>query len=43
MLFLQETYRTLATNWQLEWGDGVYFSHFVGTSFGMSMLFFPSL
>ncbi|CAM2097126.1 unnamed protein product [Caretta caretta] len=43
--FLQETHTdpTVEDRWQLEWGDGVYFSHFTTWQAGVATLFSPTL
>ncbi|CAM2111485.1 unnamed protein product [Caretta caretta] len=43
--FLQETHTdpTAEDSWRLEWGDGVYFSHFTIRQAGVATLFSPNL
>ncbi|CAM2104320.1 unnamed protein product [Caretta caretta] len=43
--FLQETHTdpTVEDRWWLEWGDGVYFSHFTTWQAGVATLFSPTL
>ncbi|CAM4721071.1 unnamed protein product [Lepidochelys kempii] len=43
--FLQETHTdpTIEARWRLEWGDGVYFSHFTTWQAGVATLFSPTL
>ncbi|CAM5142492.1 unnamed protein product, partial [Natator depressus] len=45
VVFLQETHMdpTAEDSWQLEWGDGVYFSHFTIRQAGVATLFSPNL
>ncbi|CAM2112030.1 unnamed protein product [Caretta caretta] len=45
VVFLQETHTDLTAkdSWRLEWGDGVYFSHFTVRQAGMATLFSPNL
>ncbi|CAM5111109.1 unnamed protein product [Natator depressus] len=45
VVFLQETHTdpTAEDSWQLEWGDGVYFSHFMIRQAGVATLFSPNL
>ncbi|CAM2105621.1 unnamed protein product [Caretta caretta] len=45
VVFLQETHMDLTAedSWRLEWGDGVYFSHFMIQQAGMATLFSPNL
>ncbi|CAM2106152.1 unnamed protein product [Caretta caretta] len=45
VVFLQETHTdpTAEDSWQLEWGDGVYFSHFTIRQAGVATLFSPNL
>ncbi|CAM2112899.1 unnamed protein product [Caretta caretta] len=44
-VFLQETHTDPAAEdkWRLEWGDGVYFSHFATWQAGVATLFSPNL
>ncbi|CAM5079773.1 unnamed protein product, partial [Natator depressus] len=43
--FLQETHTdpTVEDRWRLQWGDGVYFSHFMTWQAGVATLFSPTL
>ncbi|CAM2114281.1 unnamed protein product [Caretta caretta] len=43
--FLQETHTdlTVEARWRLEWGDGVYFNHFMTWQAGVVTLFSPTL
>ncbi|CAM2111071.1 unnamed protein product [Caretta caretta] len=43
--FLQETHTdpTVEDRWRLDWGDGVYFSHFTTWQAGVATLFSPTL
>ncbi|CAM2104850.1 unnamed protein product [Caretta caretta] len=43
--FLKETHTdlTVEDRWRLEWGDGVYFSHFTTWQAGVATLFSPTL
>ncbi|CAM2096633.1 unnamed protein product [Caretta caretta] len=43
--FLQETHTdpTVEARWRLEWGNGVYFSHFTTWQAGVATLFSPTL
>ncbi|CAM2098439.1 unnamed protein product [Caretta caretta] len=45
VVFLQETHTnpTAKDSWRLEWGDGVYFSHFTVRQAGVATLFSPNL
>ncbi|CAM2099100.1 unnamed protein product [Caretta caretta] len=45
VVFLQETHTdpTAEDSWQLEWGDGVYFSHITVRQAGVATLFSPDL
>ncbi|CAM2120073.1 unnamed protein product [Caretta caretta] len=45
VVFLQETHTdpTAEDSWRLEWGDGVYFSHFMIQQAGVATLFSPNL
>ncbi|CAM2115989.1 unnamed protein product [Caretta caretta] len=45
VVFLQETHTdpTAEDRWRLEWGDGVYFSHFTTWQAGVVTLFSPNL
>ncbi|CAM2094788.1 unnamed protein product [Caretta caretta] len=45
LVFLQETHTDPAAEdrWRLEWGDGVYFSHFATWQAGVATLFSPNL
>ncbi|CAM4459899.1 unnamed protein product, partial [Lepidochelys kempii] len=45
VVFLQETHTDPAAEdrWRLEWGDGLYFSHFVTWQAGVATLFSPNL
>ncbi|CAM2099476.1 unnamed protein product [Caretta caretta] len=45
VVFLQETHTdpTAEDSWRLEWGDGVYFSHFTIRQAGVATLFSPNL
>ncbi|CAM4553463.1 unnamed protein product, partial [Caretta caretta] len=45
VVFLQETHTdpTAEDSWRLEWGDGVYFSHFTIRQAGVVTLFSPNL
>ncbi|CAM2097110.1 unnamed protein product [Caretta caretta] len=45
VVFLQETHTDPAAEdrWRLEWGDGVYFSHFATWQAGVATLFSPNL
>ncbi|CAM5108431.1 unnamed protein product [Natator depressus] len=45
VVFLQETHTdpTAKDSWRLEWGDGVYFSHFMIRQAGVATLFSPNL
>ncbi|CAM2103760.1 unnamed protein product [Caretta caretta] len=45
VVFLQETHMDLTAkdSWRLEWGDGVYFSHFTIRQAGVATLFSPNL
>ncbi|CAM4562016.1 unnamed protein product [Caretta caretta] len=45
VVFLQETHTDLTAedSWRLEWGDGVYFSHFTIRQAGVATLFSPNL
>ncbi|CAM4567703.1 unnamed protein product [Lepidochelys olivacea] len=45
VVFLQETHTdpTAEDRWRLEWGDGVYFSHFTTWQAGVATLFSPNL
>ncbi|CAM2099523.1 unnamed protein product [Caretta caretta] len=45
VVFLQETHTDLTAEarWRLEWGDGVYFSHFTTWQAGVATLFSPNL
>ncbi|CAM4485742.1 unnamed protein product [Lepidochelys kempii] len=45
VVFLQETHTdpTAEDSWQLEWGDGVYFSHSTVRQAGVATLFSPNL
>ncbi|CAM2095537.1 unnamed protein product [Caretta caretta] len=45
VVFLQETHTdpTTEDRWRLEWGDGVYFSHFMTWQAGVATLFSPTL
>ncbi|CAM2098324.1 unnamed protein product [Caretta caretta] len=45
VIFLQETHTdpTAEDSWQLEWGDGVYFSHFTIRQAGVATQFSPNL
>ncbi|CAM2106082.1 unnamed protein product [Caretta caretta] len=45
VVFLQETHTDLTAkdSWRLEWGDGVYFSHFTIRQAGVVTLFSPNL
>ncbi|CAM4648316.1 unnamed protein product [Lepidochelys kempii] len=45
VVFLQETHTDPAAEdrWELDWGDGVYFSHFVTWQAGVATLFSPNL
>ncbi|CAM2112915.1 unnamed protein product [Caretta caretta] len=45
VVFLQETHTdpTAVDSWRLEWGDGVYFSHFTIRQAGVATLFSPNL
>ncbi|CAM4598138.1 unnamed protein product [Lepidochelys olivacea] len=45
VVFLQETHTdpTSQDSWRLEWGDGVYFSHFTLRQAGVVTLFSPNL
>ncbi|CAM2119428.1 unnamed protein product [Caretta caretta] len=45
VVFLQETHTdpTAEDSWWLEWGDGVYFSHFTIRRAGVATLFSPNL
>ncbi|CAM2114554.1 unnamed protein product [Caretta caretta] len=45
VVFLQKTHTdpTAEDSWRLEWGDGVYFSHFTIRQAGVATLFSPNL